>query len=345
MATMESLNSLKKAMQSELLKKKNVTGVGVGYKMTKGKPTDKLCLVVLVRKKVDVAQLEAQDVVPKDIQGVATDVIEVGDIVAHKSRTDWWRPAPPGVSIGHVEITAGTFGAVVRDKTTGKKLILSNNHVLANSNNGQPGDTILQPGAADSGQDPQHRIASLLRFVQINMTGGDGDGDLPDCTIAKGVAASLNLVARLLGSKHRLAVKKTAARPMQTENLVDAAVAEPVSDDVIETEILDIGKVTGTREPELNMAVIKSGRTTALTEGVITTLNATVQVGYGGTLMAMFEDQILTSNMSEPGDSGSLLVAKDTKEAVGLLFAGSDQVTVHCRISNVMNLLDIDFEV
>lgn len=345
MASMEQINSLKKTNQSELLKKRNVTGVGVGYKVTKGKQTDKLCIVVMVRKKVDVAQLAAQDVVPKDIEGIETDVIEVGDIVAHKARTDLWRPAPPGVSIGHVYITAGTFGAVVRDKETGKKLILSNNHVLANSNEGKIGDTILQPGAADGGKDPQHRIASLLRFIEINMEGGDGDDGIPDCPVAKGVAGSLNLIARLFGSKHQLVAKKIVERPLQSENLVDAAVAEPVTDDVISTEILDVGEVKGTRDPELNLAVVKSGRTTTRTEGTITTVSATIQVGYGGTKIATFEDQILTSNMSEPGDSGSLLLAKDTNEAVGLLFAGSDQVTVHNSILHVMNLLNIDFEI
>ncbi|RLI82922.1 MAG: hypothetical protein DRP01_09465, partial [Archaeoglobales archaeon] len=45
------------------------------------------------------------------------------------ARTERWRPAPGGVSIGHVEITAGTFGCRVFDWYTGRRLILSNNHV------------------------------------------------------------------------------------------------------------------------------------------------------------------------------------------------------------------------
>ena len=66
-----------------------------------------------------------------------------------------------GVSIGHYAITAGTPGAFVKDKTTAETLILSNNHVMANSNDASIGDAILQPGPADGGKSPQDRIAAL----------------------------------------------------------------------------------------------------------------------------------------------------------------------------------------
>src|SRR3546814_8585733 len=44
------------------------------------------------------------------------------------------RPARSGISIGHPAITAGTLGGLVRDGETGAVAMLSNNHVLANSN-------------------------------------------------------------------------------------------------------------------------------------------------------------------------------------------------------------------
>ena len=89
--------------------------------------------------------------------------------------------------------------------------------------------------------------------------------------------------------------------------------------------------------------VMVTSRGNYLTEGTITELNATVQVGYGGGKTALFENQIVTTNMSEPGDSGSLLVEAETNKAVGLLYAGSDEVTVHCPINRVLELLDIHF--
>lgn len=70
------------------------------------------------------------------------------------------------------------------------------------------------------------------------------------------------------------------------------------------------------------MLVKKVARTTNLTVGRITAINATVDVGYGGGQVARFTDQIVTTNISAGGDSDSLVVTLDNI-AVGLLFAGS----------------------
>ncbi len=90
------------------------------------------------------------------------------------------------------------------------------------------------------------------------------------------------------------------------------------------------------------MNVRKSGRTTSLTSGRILVLNVTVDVDYGNG-SARFEDQIVTSPMSQPGDSGSVLVAGEALKAVGLLFAGSDQVTLHNPIEHVQEALGVTF--
>jgi hypothetical protein len=45
--------------------------------------------------------------------------------------------------------------------------------------------------------------------------------------------------------------------------------------------------------------------------------------------------------MSKPGDSGSLLVAADSQQAVGLLFAGSDQTTIFNPIQAVLDGLQV----
>jgi hypothetical protein len=46
--------------------------------------------------------------------------------------------------------------------------------------------------------------------------------------------------------------------------------------------------------------------------------------------------------MSQPGDSGSLLVAGEALLAVGLLFAGSDQATIYNPIDAVLSCLDVE---
>jgi len=133
----------------------NVRGVGVGYKRVGMTRTDKPAVIVFVEKKVPAGKLSRSQRVPEKVHGVETDVIEIGRVRLLGSRSERMRPALPGSSIGHYKISAGTFGTVVRDKKTGEKLILSNNHILAHGTSGndgraQIGDPILQPGGCDT---------------------------------------------------------------------------------------------------------------------------------------------------------------------------------------------------
>lgn len=334
MVQQADITHVKETHKETFLSKPNVVGVGIGYKVIRGRRTDELCIVVLVRQKIPKAGLDPEALVAPEIDRVATDVVQVGDLWALQSPTDRWRPAPGGVSLGHYQVTAGTFGSVVRDRATGERLILSNNHVLANSNDAIPGDPILQPGAADGGKVDDDTIARLERFCPIEFS------TLPPvCPLAISVANVANALARVLGSKHRLQAMQSDPT---ASNLVDAAVARPLNDNDILTEILGIGVVGGTTDATLGMSVRKSGRTTGLTTGEITVLEATVDVGYGSGRTARFDEQIVTSPMSSPGDSGSLLVAGDLLHAVGLLFAGSDQVTIHNPIQAVLDCLEVE---
>ena len=88
------------------------------------------------------------------------------------------RPPVIGCSCGHSNITAGTLGAFARDRATGRIGILSNNHVLADTNAGHPGDEIWQPGKFDEGTSAD-TIARLERFVSMS-----GDGNLVDAAFA-----------------------------------------------------------------------------------------------------------------------------------------------------------------
>jgi len=91
----------------------------------------------------------------------------------------------------------------------------------------------------------------------------------------------------------------------------------------------------------LGLLVRKSGRSTGLTTGSVIVVDATVSVDYEAGQSAHFDNQILTSPMSKPGDSGSLLVAANTQQAVGLLFAGSDQTTIYNPIQAVLDSLEV----
>ncbi len=230
------------------------------------------------------------------------------------------RPAEGGYSVGHYQITAGTIGTCVYDilpgGTTGSPpvhgigspprcYILSNNHVLADTDAAQVGDPILQPGPYDGGTDPADRIATLTRWVPI--------------TLEPPTPRSLH------------------------QNIVDAAIAQGQFHD-LDREIYWIGNVRGwRRKANISVGTIiqKTGRTTNYTTGRITAINATVDVGYGGGRVGRFFDQIVTTNLSAGGDSGSLVLTLDNV-AVGLLFAGSSVATIANQIENVRSLLRVE---
>ena len=315
--------------RENLLKRANVVATGVGYKETGGERTSTLCIVCSVKKKVDAGQLSGQDLVPATVAGMPTDVLQTGVIRALQAPTDRFRPAPGGVSVGHGAITAGTLGCWVTKN--GQKVILSNNHVLANSNDAEIGDPILQPGPFDGGNFPQDHIANLEQFVPIAF-----EGEPSQCQFANAVISVFNLGCRAINSSTRYRVTNVQA----VDNLVDAAIARPLNPADIKDEILNIGPIQGTVQGELGMAVKKSGRTTGFTTGEIQQVDVTANVQYGAGQIALFTDQLLAGAMSQGGDSGSAVLDDDNR-LTGLLFAGSDTTTIINRIENVFSALGI----
>jgi len=327
----EGVRTAKADHEAELLDRANVVGVAVGRKMVRGLETDETCIVVYVDHKEDEVELSRRDRVPKTLDGVRTDVVETGRFRALElletvavDHTRRMRPAPGGVSVAHAKVTAGTLG-ILAHRTSGEAVILSNNHVLANSNEGSPGDAILQPGSYDGGR-PQDVVASLAEFVPIQFK----ERDLG--TLGRFFERTLAPVLAPLGlGLQRLPSGKT--------NTVDAAIAVPRSPDLVAPDILEIGRVAGTASAALGNRVRKSGRTTGLTQGRITGLDAVVEVDYGGP-SAVFRGQLVSDILSRGGDSGSLIV-DEANRAIGLLFAGGQTTTILNPIDAVLGALGL----
>ncbi len=332
-ALITQAQQVKSVHARDLLGKRNVVGVGVGYKVSQGIQTDELSLVVSVTRKEAPSALSVNDLVPKILDGIKTDVVETGVLRAFDlGPRDRWRPVvPPGVSVGHYRVTAGTFGCLVR--RGGEVLILSNNHVLADTNKGKIGDAILQPGVVDNGV-AEDRIATLIDFVPLDF------GAAPsECPFADVTTRLLNYVAGAFGSSHKLqAVKQTPG-----VNQVDAALARPLSPDLVSNEILYIGKPVGTGEATLGTVVQKTGRTTGHTQGTITQIDATLRIQYDGA-SALFTNQLVAGPMSQPGDSGSAVLDME-RRVVGLLFAGSEAATVINPMAQVLAALNAELVV
>lgn len=306
----------------DLLKKKNVVLYYTGKKETGGVDTGRTAIRVGVKDKVPLSQLKKKDIIPGSVQGVETDVFPTEEISIYAiDRKAKHRPAPGGVSIGHPSVTAGTLGMVVRK--AGVRHILSNNHVLAHSNNAKIGDDAWQPGSYDGGGIAEC-IGHLSEFVPIGFT-----GDLSGC-LGGIIGKVTSIIAKLFGQT-----------PRDIINKVDAAIARPVRDEDVSDEILEIGELTGYGEAKVGDKVKKSGRTTGLTQGDVIAIDGVSNVNYGDGKIAIFEDQIVASAMSEGGDSGSG-VLNEQNAAVGLLFAGSSSLTIINKIANVIEALGLD---
>lgn len=123
------------------------------------------------------------------------------------------------------------------------------------------------------------------------------------------------------------------------DNTVDAAVFKS---DLLRKDVLDVGKPSQSKEPYLGMNVVKSGRSSGVTFGKVTGVNATISVDDEEFGTCIFKDQIVI----EPpilvgGDSGSWIGEVDSFESVGLGFAGSDVISVANKailVEEMMNL-------
>ncbi len=315
-----------------LLNKENVTGVSRGFRVDEdgNVVSDEEVWVVTVKEKKDEFELASSDVVPKSIDGVDTIVRDFGDIKAqsesevYKEKT---RPLKGGVSFGLQNGPSGTLGVSLESEN--KFYLLSNNHVIADTNDAQIGSDLIQPASADS--ERRNYCGELERYVKI---------DFKENRLSKpGLFSKLCQFFKSLfgGGSSNSKIKESELK----YNQVDCALGELRSCSTKINEVLKVGKIKGIRKPELGMPVRKVGRTSGVTEGQIVQMDATIEVGFSFGRKAMFEDQIITTPLSSPGDSGSVVLDEDNY-LVGLLFSGSEKVTILNPIGLVFDNLNID---
>jgi hypothetical protein len=243
------------------------------------------------------------------VQRKVTEMFVVGS-----NPTTRQRPAPVGYSVGHPAITAGTIAARVKNGA-GDVFVLSNNHVLANANDANLGDPIYQPGPYDGGT-AADQIATLSAFQPLDFS-ANGANTI-DAAIAQSTTAQLG-------------------NSTPTDDGYGAPSSEIFGDANHDGWFDNVPALLG-------LDVQKYGRTTELTAGQITGINASVEVCYEVLYIfclksAIFVDQLIIEpgEFSGGGDSGSLIVTNDgVKNPVALLFAGSSTQTIANRIDRVL---------
>ncbi|QGV81748.1 DNA/RNA non-specific endonuclease [Streptomyces ficellus] len=279
----------------------NVSSIGIGYKERNGQRSKELVLQFTVDRKVR----------PEAMEGLRTthipEVIDIGDgveiptdviqrsykphflVVAEGETPERQKrvvPVRPGVSVGNVKVSAGTFGCVVFDRNDGTPSLLSNWHVL-NGRQGELGDTVVQPGKADDSRLALNRLGALKRAHL---------GRLGDCAVST------------------------------------------ITDREFATDILGLD-ITPAHlgEPQIDDKVVKSGRTTGVTHGMVTRPFAKVSINYGAPVgvreIECFEigpdpkHPADSNEISLPGDSGSVWMfttrsGRPTDVLAGLHFGG-----------------------
>lgn len=83
----ENVRREKERHVGELMSLSNVVGVGVGRRPEGGQRRSRWAILVYVRKKVPVSKLDPKDKIPAEINGVPTDVIEIGEPIIYDANS------------------------------------------------------------------------------------------------------------------------------------------------------------------------------------------------------------------------------------------------------------------
>lgn len=315
----------------------NVHAVGVGRKIVEGKPTDEMAVRLYVVQKIAPSLLPPRDVLPKTIDGMPTDVIEsspaflaanaprgrrarpavVGTSPAAapactNSRRLRQRPVIAGISVAHRNVTAGTIGYFCRSVMAGddpnKIFILSNNHVLADVNQGLAGDDIYQPGPADGGAGADH-VGELWRFGRIRLDGSPNRVDAAIAELLSDVNSSTEIcMIGAIEATRRGVEGMTVRKHGRTSGYTEGVVVDEFYDALVGMDHNN-PNVTALFQDQMR----------------IETVAPFPAFGLGG-------------------DSGSLVVDRDAANAVGLYFAGPESGTygIANHIADVLTDLQVE---
>jgi endonuclease G len=304
----------------------NINSVGIGRKnYFEENPTDELSIQFTVDRKIELEGLESVNTVeiPKEFElgkyKIPSDVIQrkfqptyiILEDYGKNNRKKRQASISPGISISHINGTAGTVGCIVYDNSNNSPYVLSNWHVLQGDGN-DLGDPIVQPGPFDDNENVQENIMGHLVRSHLGVA-----GDCAICTI---------------------------------ENRE------------IKQEILDLGIIPNRIcKVELDDRVVKSGRTTGVTYGIVTRIEVTSKLYYGdltgskkigGFEIGPDPDHPAKNNeISMGGDSGCSWMIRDKDDKItdiiaGLHFAGEstlnpEEFALACNIYSVFKKLDI----
>jgi len=332
----EEATELLRQRRSDWLRRPGVTAVDVGFKISEREITSTLAVRVHVERKKPLAELEDYEIFnvsqadataknkPKKVGDFPVDVLEATYVPAQRVIVDPENVAAVNEAIDRTGVVTPLIGGIScgNARVTAGTLAA----IVFNRTDGSPhilSNWHVLAGSSDA-------AAGEEIWQPGRVDGGN----------------SSHLVARL--AKWRL------------NKDMDAAVAKLTGDRYYVRDIIGLHPVSGMEGAQLGMNVVKSGRTTGNTEGIVDGVSLSTSINYGGsTGTVAFRDMMhivprppwpsVDYEVSAGGDSGSVWINEGTGKAIGLHFAGETDASptaenaIACPIIPVADALDFSF--
>jgi endonuclease G len=320
-ASTETLKNFVRKEASHFLQQENITSIGIGYKIKDGKPTDEISIQFTVGRKV----------APEEIESI-------GSIEIPQSFTIDGIEIPTDVIQRNYDLSAKE----VKPEAVPKRKIAINPIV--------PGVSIGHPKiSAGTAGCVVYDASNGASYILSNWHVLQGaNGKIGDSIVQPGAhddnRVERNIVGKLVRSHLGVAG--------------DCAIAS-IDNRKLAPEIFDLNvSVSRIGEPELGDCVVKSGRTTDVTYGIVQRIHVTVRIDYDGAgskEIGCFEigpdpkHPAANEEISMGGDSGSAWLFVDGDEItdmmLGLHFAGEvgeqPEHALACYAESVFKKLNI----
>jgi hypothetical protein len=325
--------------KSVMLQIPGVVAVGIGAKESGGVFTEQIAYRIYVPAKKDLSELAPNEIIPREINGIPTDVVTPlvftndSDVcVPERWELSEHRPLNGGIAISVDSINAGTLGwfGTLADGTT---VLLTNKHVLYDATN-----------SIDTRK---------IKTAQPQL------GEPSDCCCC--TCGSDNVIGEsIIGIRDISPPNATAVECGIVK--INPNIAANIVFRITNKSTTQVLSVRGTAAAVLNEKVRKIGARSGFTTGKVVHLGdiaVAAPVDSGGTAIGVARGQILIIPdpaetyqvkegvckfaFSNGGDSGAVIL-NDANKIVALSWGGDAKtnavkITVACHIQNVLDKL------
>jgi endonuclease G len=309
---------------SDYLQDENVSSIGVGYKVRDGKPTKEISVQFTVKQKA----------APDELEALGTELL------------------PDAITVNGVEVPTDVL----------ERDYKADFHVVAEAPTTERKTRIdpIQPGASVG-----HVLVTAGTIGAIVYDKADGTPYvLSNWHVLHGSKGALGEVVVQPGPHDDNRIERNRLGTLVRSHLGvagDCAIAT-IEDRRFDPASIELGaSVEEIGEPELGDKVVKSGRTTGVTHGIVRRVDTIAKINYGGAVgqqqIGCFEigpderNRAVNGQISMGGDSGAAWVFKSAngkpgKVLAGLHFAGEgagdpDEHALACLPRSVFEKLDI----